>query len=145
MRAACCRRFPCRELHAAEELQLNSLNRQMFVLGCGAENQPALFPPLGAHFSCHLYIISCEQSASPVSSLGTWATAGPVSASNGLRISELEKSKSLSSFFKVACNMINSFLYSSLRSSMSLELSQTVELLHVSRLKGEEAEIFSIF
>ncbi len=40
-------------------------------------------------------------------SFGTWVTAGPVSASNGLRIAE--KSKSLSSFFKVACNMINWF------------------------------------
>ncbi len=53
-------------------------------------------------------------------SFRTWATAGPVSASNGLRISE--KSKSLLSAIKVACTGINSFLYSSLRSSRSLEL-----------------------
>jgi hypothetical protein len=35
-------------LDSAEEQELN---REMFVLGFDAENQLALFPPLGAHFS----------------------------------------------------------------------------------------------
>jgi hypothetical protein len=70
VRTAPCRRAPCRGLHAAEDLQLNSLNRQMFVLGFVTQNRPALFPSLGEHFSCHLYIVLCEQSASPVSERG---------------------------------------------------------------------------
>ena len=116
---AACRRGrvePHRGLDAAEEFQpklLLLLNSQMFVQGFDSENGPAILLMLLNSQNRQRFVQGVDA--------GTWVIAGPVSASNGLRIAE--KSMSLSSFFKVACSKINSFLYSSLVSSRSLEFA----------------------
>jgi len=105
-----------RQLAADELLQaklLLPLNCQMFVQGAenqkmqemfvqvvDAENRPALLQQLLSSLNRQRFVQGVDA--------GTWVIAGPVSASNGLRIAE--KSTSLSSFFKLRCNMINSFL-----------------------------------
>ena len=103
---AACRRGrvePHRGLDAAEEFQpklLLLLNSQMFVQGFDSENGPAILLMLLSSLNRQRFVQGVDA--------GTWVIAGPVSASNGLRIAE--KSTSLSSFFKLRCNMINSFL-----------------------------------